>query len=316
MKTKKKSPFYTDKDTKKKQPKKQQWAKTLSTHFAINLAMHNPDSPMKKSYDNSYHCARVKKYDGEKMTSTYCKNRWCYTCNRIRTAININNYAPEISKMGQPYFVTLTRPTVSIEELPEQIKWMENAWRLLYNSSKDKRSDSFKDGIFLSGIRSMECTMRPRGLYHYHFHIIVDGWANAEWIRSQWLKRNPESSSKSQDIRPADKGALMELFKYAIKMSVKTLDETDFKRLDKVFEILKGKRTIATFGGFKIPKKAIDDEFEEIESQITKELQLRLGNESSVWVWVDKTYDWVDKETGELLIGEAIPEKILKIVEK
>lgn len=301
------------KDTKSS-PKKQQWAKTLSTHFAINLAMQNPDSPLKKSYDNSYHCARVKQYDGEKMTSTYCKNRWCYTCNRIRTAININNYAPEISKMGQPYFVTLTRPTVKIEELPEQIKRIENDWRLIYNYSK--KTSSKKKGIFLSGIRSMECTIRPGGFYHYHFHIIVDGWANAEWLHSEWLKRNPESRASGQNVKPANKGAMLELFKYAVKMSVGNIEETNFKRLDKVFQVLKGKRTLSTFGGFKIPKTAKEDEFEEIESQITKELQLRLGNDESVWVWDDKTYDWVDKETGELLIGEPIPDKILKIVEK
>lgn len=302
------------KDTKYS-AKKQQWAKTLSTHFAINLAMQNPDSPMKKSYDNSYHCARVKEYDGEKMTSTYCKNRWCYTCNRIRTAVNINNYGPEISKMGQPYFVTLTRPTCTIDELPGQIKKMETAWRRLYKYSKMKTKAPYRNGIFLKGVRSVEVTLRPGGLYHYHYHFIVDGWANAEWLRSQWLKRNPDSTENAQDVRPADKGAMMELFKYAIKMSVKVADSNDFKRLDKVFQALKGKRTLSTFGGFKVPKKVKDDEFDEIESQITEELQLRLGNDRSVWVWDDKAYDWVNKQTGELFIGEPIPKRILNLVE-
>lgn len=310
------APFCLDKNTKKISSHKQQWAKALSTHFAVNLALYNPFSDMKKSYDNSYHCARVKHYNGEKMTTTYCKNRWCYTCNRIRTAININNYGPEISKMGQPFFLTLTRPTVLIENLPAQIDRMELEWRKIYKYSKMKSKKPFKDGIFLKGIRSMECTLRPGGYYHYHFHFIIDGWANAEWLRSQWLKRNPESGMEGQDIQPADKGSLLELFKYAIKMSVKTLDETDFNRLDKVFTALKGKRTLATFGGFKIPKKTEEDEFQEIESQTNEELILKLGNESSVWTWQDKIYDWVNKDTGECLIGEELPDVLLKIIKK
>jgi len=295
--------------------KKQQWAKAISNHFSINLAMHNPDSPLKKSYDNTYHCNSVKQYDGKKIKSTYCKNRWCYTCNRIRTAININNFAPQISNFGMPYFVTLTRPTCTIEELPEQIKKMETLWRNIYNYSKIKSKTPYKSGIRLIGIRKMECTLRPDGKFHYHFHLLVDGWNNAEWIRSEWLKRNPDSSPDAQDVRPADKGALMEVLKYTTKMSVKMANETDFKRLDQLFVTMKGKRTLATFGGLKSLKKELDEDFD-IAAQTDEELQLRLGNEFSVWKWQTKIYDWVNPETGELLIGEELPEKIKNIIEK
>ena len=302
-----------NKDKKKSTLRKQQWAKSLSNHFAMNLAIQNPDSPMKKSYDNTYHCNAVKRYDGQKLTSTYCKNRWCYTCNRIRTAININHYAPEISKMGQPFFITLTRPTVSINDLPNQIDEMENCWRLIYNSSKDKRSEAFKNGIFLKGVRSMECTLRPGGKFHYHIHMIVEGWQNAEFIKTEWLKRNPLSSEDAQDVRPADKGALMEVFKYAIKMSVNLQKDTNFKRLDALFQVLKGKRTIATFGGLKAPKIEIDEEMQ-LESQADEQLKLRLGNEESVWSWEKDVFDWINKDTGEMLIGEELPDKILQII--
>lgn len=305
-----------DKDIQKIQydrQKKQQWSKSLSTHFAKYLAINNPNSPMKKSYDNSYHCASVKHYDGEKMTSTYCKNRWCYTCNRIRTAININNYAPEINKMGHPFFVTLTKPTVLINDLPGQIEDMEKSWRALYKLSKDKRKEPFKCGIYLKGVRSMECTIRPNGHYHYHFHIIVDGWANAEYIRSEWLKRNESSKESAQDVRPADKGALMEVFKYAIKTSVNLQKDTDYKRLDEVFQVLKGKRTVSTFGGLKTAKNENEDF--DIESQVVSEMmQLKLGNFESVWKWEQLLFDWVNIETGELLINEPLPDKIKKIV--
>lgn len=300
--------FLTKKADKKLSQKKQQWAKAVSNHFAMNLAIHNPDSPLKKAYDNTFHCNTVKQYDGEKMKSTYCKNRWCYTCNRIRTAININNYLPQISNFEKVYFVTLTRPTCTIEELHEQIKRMENCWRQIYKYSHKK-------GIRLIGIRKMECTLSDDGKYHYHFHLLVDGKDNAEWIRSEWLKRNPESSPKAQDVKPANKGALMEVFKYTTKMSVKMANNSDFKRLDLLYQAMSRKRTLSTFGGIKAPKKDEEEDFD-ISAQIDENLQERLGNNSSVWKWQTEIYDWVNFETGELLIGEELPPKIKNIIEE
>lgn len=307
--------FLTKKADKKLSQKKQQWSKAVSNHFAMKLAMYNPDSPLKKAYDNTFHCNTVKQYDGEKMKSTYCKNRWCYTCNRIRTAININNYSPQIGEFEKPYFVTLTRPTCTIEELPEQIKNMEKRWRLLYQYSTRKSESPYKKGIRLIGIRKMECTLSHGEKYHYHFHLIVDGKNNAEWIRSEWLKRNHDSSPDAQDVRPADKGALMEVFKYTTKMSVKMDDNTDFKRLDLLFQAMRGKRTLSTFGGIKSPKKEAEEDFD-ISAQIDENLQLRFGNNISVWKWQTEIFDWLNFETGELLIGEELPQKIRNIIEE
>lgn len=304
------------KDTKKilSQGQKQQKYKAITNHFAINLAMCNPISELKKSYDNSYHCCSIKYFNGERMTSTYCKTRWCYICNRIRSAININQFASQINDFAQPFFVTLTRPTCFIDELQNQIDEMEKAWRMLYNSSKDKRGDVYKRGIFLKGIRTMECTLRPNGQYHYHMHMIVDGRFNAEWIVAEWLKRNPQSKESAQDVRSANEGALSELFKYAIKMIVDLSKSDNYKRLDALFLILKGKRTLATFGGVKALK--ITDENFEIESQFEKDLILRLGNQESIWSWDKNVFDWVNKETGEMLIGEELEEEVLKLCQK
>lgn len=298
---------------RKTQSKKQQWAKALSAHFAEKLRKSNPKSPLKKSYMNTYHCNSVKIFDGQKMRGTYCKNRWCYTCNRIRTAINIHNYGVPITEMGQPFFVTLTRPTCTIEELKTRIDEMEKSWRQLYKYSADKRRTPFKEGIKLYGLRKMECTLRPENKYHYHFHIIVEGWANAEFIRTEWLKRNPDANPKAQDVRPADTGALLEVLKYTTKMSVKMGNKTDFERLDDLFVAMKGKRTLATFGGLKSLKLDEEDDFD-ISAQLDEDLKIRLGNEESVWKWDKSALDWVNITTGELLIGEEIPEKIKEIV--
>ena len=298
------------------QSKKQQWAKAISNKFAECLRKHNPNSPLKKSYMYTHHCNNVKIFNGETMQSSYCKNRWCYTCNRIRTAINIHKYGEPIFKMGQPFFVTLTLPTCELSELKNRIADMENCWRKIYKYSKDKRREPFKNGINLYGIRKMECTLRPDGKYHYHFHLIVEGWANAEFLRSEWLKRNPDANPNAQDVRPVtDKGAILEVLKYTTKMSVKMNNDTDFERLDKLFITMKGKRTLSTFGGLKAIKNDLndDDDFD-IASQIDEVLKMRLGNEESVWVWDKSVFDWINVDTGECLIDEELPKKIQEIV--
>lgn len=294
--------------------RKQQWAKFLSNYIAEGLRKSNPNSPLKKAYMNTYNCNAVKHYDGDKLRGTYCKNRWCITCNRIRTAVNILNYGAQISAMGQPFFVTLTRKTCTEEELPTQMKKFEEDWRKIYNYSKMKKKEPYKNGIRLIGIRSMECTLRPDNRYHYHYHFIIDGWNNAEWLRSQWLRRNPDSSPNAQDVRIANAGAMLELFKYAVKLSKELLNEKpNFKRLDAVFRAFKGKRTLSAFGGIKTAKN--DEDFD-LESQEVKDLHLRFGNDESIWKWNKEIYDWMNVETGELLIGENIPEKILKFAKK
>lgn len=190
---------------------------------------------------------------------------------------------------------------------------MEKAWRNLYNYSKKEAVK--QESIYLKGVRSMEATIRPAGLFHYHIHMIVDGWANAEWILKEWLKRNPESSEKAQNIRPADKGALIEVFKYSVKMSVDLQKNGNLKRLDELFRVLKGKRTISTFGGLKTAKIDVDEEMQ-LQAQASEKLKLRLGNDHSVWNWHAELYDWINEDTGELLIGEDLPKKIKEIIGK
>jgi hypothetical protein len=295
--------------------KKQQWTKYLSFSLAVGLYENNPTSKILKSYQNTMHCNHVKQYDGESMKSSYCKNRWCPTCSRIRTAINILRYGEQISQFGHPQFVTLTRPTVSINELHDQITKMEASWRAIYNYSKDKRKQPYLDGVRLSGVRKMECTLRPDGQYHYHFHLIVEGMNNAYWLKSEWLKRNPDSNSKAQDIRTADIRSLLEVFKYQTKTFTKIGTEPEYTRLNDLFEIMKGKRTLAVFGGISVPEDIEIEDFE-LAAQNKELLRIRLGNLASTWVWNNDLSDWVETDTGELLIGENIPDRVKEIAGK
>lgn len=284
---------------------KKQWSKYVSKGIALSLMYYNPKSELFKSYKNSTYCAEtLLTNEVGKIHTTYCKNRWCLTCNRIKTARLINAYLPQLEQLFQPVFVTITLPTVPGEELPERIAEMEKTWRRIYKNSTEiaykKKNNLFK------GIRKAECTIRPNGMYHYHFHFILNDWAQAEWLVSQWLKRFPEADRKAQDIRFANEFAFRELFKYAFKAEVKSNNKTNAKRYDLVFSALRGKRTYQAFGGI----KAIEEDFN--EEDLTNGIVLE-GMYNKIFKWcVD---DWYEKGSGEALVGLGIPKKVKNMVD-
>lgn len=316
--------------------KKQQWAKSLSYFTAVKLLQNCPDSPLYKSYFNTITCSKGKRktFDMDtgqvKITSTYCKNRWCYYCNRIRIAVNINHYLPQIEKLVNPCFVTLTMPTCKEEELRERLEHYNTCWRKIYQNSYDKRKKEVAEkDITLNGVRSIECTLRPNGLYHIHMHLIIEGWHNAEWVVKKWLKLHPEARRVAQDIRPIyvkneaeplNIGGLMEVFKYALKMSVNVRKNDDYKRMDKVFQAFKGRKLLNAFGSVNAQAFANAKEEEEAMNLVAQnageELAIRLGTKEQVFIWQPDIYDWVDKSTGEMLVAEPLPEKIHNIVKE
>ncbi|WP_233886231.1 protein rep [Tenacibaculum piscium] len=279
---------------------KKQWSKFVSKGISLSLMHYNPKSKLFKSYKNSTFCAEViLTNDVGRIGTTYCKNRWCLTCNRIKTARLINAYLPQLQTFKNSAFVTLTLPTVKGEDLKPRILEMEKAFRLIYQQSK--RAKFKRDYTVFKGIRKAECTIRPNGYYHYHFHLIIDNMEQGKWLISQWLRHFPEANLKAQDIRLADEFSFRELFKYAFKSEVKCSDNTNAKRYDVVFNALKGKRTYQAFGGI----KAIEEDFK--DEDLTNGIVLE-GMANRVFKWVQD--DWYDKSTGEGLVGLAIPDKV------
>jgi len=220
------------------------------------------------------------------------------TCNRIRTGQLINSYTPELEGMKEPYFVTLTAPTVQEKNLKKRIKYFEDTWRKIMLNVKDQKRNKFPLFSEFRGIRKMECTMRPNNHYHYHYHIIIDGKVQAEYLLSQWLKRVEKSDRKAQDIRPADKGSWKELFKYFTKLLTKDdglfKDDplmkkrafSDFQRNDFLFRSLKGKRVFQPFGGI---KKAD----EEITEALIQKQERPSQFQGEFWQW--QNTKWVSE---------------------
>lgn len=264
--------------------------KYVSYGIARGLMQAAPDSPLYKSYRNTLYCKQVIVSDGDKTHSKYCKNRWCPVCNSIRTAALINAYKDAMARMRDMYFMAVTLPTCTADELPDQIARMQQAWQAIRHSKHWR-------ALRPSGLKKEECTLRPRELYHFHYHFLVDSKEAALYLRSEWLRRFPEArpaAQKVKKVRNRDTFPL-ELFKYITKLGVedKTEGGLDFRRLDVVMCALAGRRTFQPFGDFHA--SAVDEEqaFEELEGQADEM--------PGVWHW--RGCDWVEIRTGELYSG-------------
>ena len=292
-------------ETKKDFPKlmrKPSRKKHFGQHIAFQLYYQNPKSTNRKAYQRSIYCSEelVPTSNGTLITKR-CRCRWCPTCASIQTAQFIAGYAPQLNELDDLWFVTLTRPTVDAEGLKGQMDVFQERWRAI---TKDKYWRKNKP----KGLRKMECTIRPEGKYHYHFHIIIQGRENAEWIQKKWLYLNPDSHGLAQDIRPIKKGEYIEVFKYFTKLLIK--DEKgkryiDFVRLNFIFETIKGKRVYQPFGGLKKVEEEIDDN--RLMATDVPIQYLRL------WKWM--TYvGYVDEQTGEILTGDwLLPEWVQEL---
>lgn len=275
--------------------------KHFSKHLAFGLFYAHQDegkkSPLWKNYIKTIYCGEelmpVTNEDGKRrLASKRCEGRWCPRCQSIRIAKMIQGYGPQIGKLTEPYFVTLTAPTVTEEELPDQMKAFQARWRAI---TKDRYWRKNKP----KGIRKVECTIRPEGKYHYHWHIIIDGKKHAEWIVAQWLQRCPEASGLAQDIRPVRQGEYLEIFKYFTKLIAQDKSTgkrfIDFKRLDAVMVAMRGKRVYQPFGGLKrVQEDNLEDDLQSVE--VPKDYH-------ALWKWATGI-GYVNEETGEVLTGD------------
>lgn len=272
--------------------------KYMSKKQALELMRYVPQSKLYKSYKNTSFCNELLgSNEVNKIYTSYCKNRWCQTCNRIKMAKTINNYIQDIQQMQYKTFVTLTLPTCTAEQLPSQIDRMEKAFRLITN--KALRAKYKKEFPKFRGIRKTEITLRPGGLYHYHFHVLVEYLHVANWLISEWLNIFPDAKLSGQDMRPAIQNTEKELFKYTFKSDIELNGKTSAKRYDIVFNALHKKRSFSTFGGIK--QKSEDfEESELINGQLAPE-------PNQIYKW--NTEDWYNNKTGEALLNFPMTQK-------
>lgn len=274
-------------------------AKAFTNSYLFDLI--DLKSPLNKSYWNTYHCTKTILQSGKKITSKYCNNRWCLTCNRIRTAKMINGYSASIESFKDSQFVTLTIPNVKAKDLRLAIDKMNTDLRAITKNLKKTY------GIKLQALRKYESTYnKERNDYHPHFHLIVDGKETAIRLVDLWLKRNKKADRGGQDITQANDNSLTELCKYFTKIIAKDNDYNP-KALDIMFRAVKSKRTFQSIG----ISKTVSEDVDEIQSQ---EIEFKEPQEQ-IWGFESDAFDWVSPD-GELLSEYSPTDKDLRVINK
>jgi len=256
-----------------------------------------------QAYWNTFHCVNVLTQDQKgKVTSRYCKRRWCIVCNRIRTGILINTYLPEIKNWNDAHFVTLTtsltKTCTNRVILNETIKRYQstfgNIWRRLKRNFGTIRA-----------IKKVEITYNvEKGHYHPHFHLIIDAPKDVcNFLVNQWVSSFDGAEIWANDVRKADENSVKELFKYFTKMWKRIENEgtENEKRvlpyppeiMDCIFSVMDKKRVFQTYG----QRIKIDEDFEpEQASVFLKEERF----EETFWIWFQDQKTWVNTLSGEL----------------
>lgn len=183
----------------------------FSTNFKIALANANTNSPFRQKYLKAIICSRELTAKDGKITGIYCNQRFCITCNRIRTAKLINKYLGQLQKIEDAQFITLTLKNCKAEELPDRVKFMIKTWGII-------QKKFYKKGNTI-GFRKIEITYNQKfNDYHPHFHAIINTKTNAEKVVTNWIKAVKEAGIEIdpawQNIKPAKAGSEKELMKY------------------------------------------------------------------------------------------------------
>jgi hypothetical protein len=259
----------------------------------------NLESVLKEQYLKTLDCAVPLKLQEGKFYSCYCKKRFCIVCARISTAKRIKTYIPEIKKLNEPQFVTLTAPSVKSENLRLRIKELIKEFQRI----KDNLRKNYK--IRLRGTRNIEVTYNPeKDTFHPHIHTIIEGKYNAESFVNLWLKQFPAASKKAQDIRPfgGKESDLIEAFKYSQKIISKD-KKIYIESMDLInIATMGGKDGVRLFQPFGINKP---EEIELSPEEITgiKEADSFTDECTKLFLYDRVLYDWVCKTTGKTLTG-------------
>jgi len=285
----------------------QKRARSKYVGLPLIFGLIDQDSPLVKSYWRSFWCCHNINQEDGLLDACYCKQRWCIVCNRIKTARLIGAYSPVIDSWSDPQFVTLTRRNISAEELGPEVQEMYRIFDL--SRQKIKRS-----GEKLVALRKWECTYNvDRDDYHPHYHLVIDGKIEAEMLVEEWLKRSADrAESWSQDVRPCDEKARVEVFKYFTKLLPRKHQRPRYDALDLIFRTVKGKRLLQPLG-FRRPVS--DEEIDEAYRLERCTPAIKRPDDTLQWEWWQDYADWIHTDTGESLSDYHPSDNLRELVE-
>jgi hypothetical protein len=258
--------------------KKRAKSKFLNRKYVLKLI--DLKSPLEKAYWNTYYCNHVLEQEGQKIIGKYCNNRWCFVCNRIRTAKLINGYKPVVKSWNNPSYMVLTVKNVSGEQLRDKVKEMNYVFRKIVKNILKK------DTLDIQAVRTIECTYNVHtNEYHPHFNVLINGYLNARMFIEEWLSYYPDKEAKhiGQFITRADNKTLNELFKYIVKPD----DKTPAAALDIIYQSLHGIKIVCPTG----VKKEVSEDIDELVSIEIPGLPL----ENCQWWWIHDKKGWYKK---------------------
>lgn len=268
------------------------------------------DSPLKKSYRNTFYCCKDI-YSNEETVKTgrylskYCKNRWCLVCASIRTAVSINIYKPILERWIDKQLLTLTVRNCQVDVLRKTIKEMNKVFYDAIDLDRRLKKNSLK----IKCVKKMEVTYNDElKNYHPHFHCITETKAQAEYLLNYWMRHFPEETDRrAQKIVKANDNSMIELFKYFTKIITKK-KVIPPENLNEIFMAIRKMHTVRPFG-FQVLLPEDDEEIEFDEESVE-------ALDYDVYGWEQDLHDWVSKVTGEKLSGYVPSDKAKKWVEQ
>ena len=260
------------------------------------------NTKLRKYYSHAWNCNTTIYQEGRKLRSRYCNTRVCNVCTRIRTAKLMNGYVDQLMQLEGIEFVTLTVKNCIEDDLKCCVDQILKQFTLINRNIREKK------GIKVSGIRKIEVTYNSfTNTFHPHLHLLVDKNSGSLYV-DEWLRRNPDSNIKAQDVRKADKGSLAEIFKYTTKMVLRKNGELHFylKPLNAILECLYKRRCFQPFGIVKMVSEEVDEldcvEYDDLPDDFGVPI---------LWEWNE--CDWVYE--GDTLTGYIPPEMEIKFIE-
>lgn len=270
--------------------------KKLAVDTAVSLIDFGNEFDWKDRGRAMYDCGDNVTFEGSKIVSAnFCRQRLCPLCQRRKSLKTYSDFCKILSLLGDYSFLhlVLTVPNVKGDELSETLDYMNKC------ASRFFKVKEVADA-FCGVARVTEISYNKKNNdYHPHFHNLVAvkksyftsrKYLKYDTLRFLWsavwrfrydnLKRlkdekiymsNLLDTEKLQIfITKADANALPEIAKYAVKpLSFEASRKERARVLQTLFEALRGRRLIQTYGVIKDAAKKSKIDFESFELDTT-----------------------------------------------
>lgn len=327
-------------DFANKRSRKKNVALYLNIPLSLYLKKERPNSPIRKGVNYSvFACSSSICHSAENgtiSTGKYCKQKWCPVCESIRMCQSAEALKWAIVKEVEqtsdaPYLVTLTLQNclANKEDYERLLEFMRKSVLLpiLALARKKKQQGILK----LRGYYSVETTYNPscyfkngpyagtrRASFHPHFHFLVFGKEEANWLKQEWVKRikkladdftgidgasnwliNEKSCQDVQEVDYSTDAKLLEMTKYSVKGTFKKYDEDSCRYIEEVYparvradlyEAHHKKRLFNCFGTFSLTMPE-DENLDETMLESKVNVPNNTGHDVTfLWNYATKSY--------------------------